>query len=108
MKIIMLIHVKMPTVVGILTFISIINTTCMKSVYFPAVQFYDQYSEISCSFELSTKKESRTCLWDRYGKGRSTVYTLFASLQIRVRICLGFYKVLSRNTCCGYSKEPSK
>ena len=34
MKFIMLIHVKMPTIVGILTFISMINTMSEKSLYF--------------------------------------------------------------------------
>ena len=56
MKFIMLVNVKMPTVVGILTFISIINTICKKSVYFPAFHFNDQFSIISCSVQLSMGK----------------------------------------------------
>ena len=43
----MLINVKMPTIIGILTFISIINTTseslkARKVVIFQLISFYDQ------------------------------------------------------------------
>ena len=46
-KCIMLINVKMPTIIGILTFISIINTTseslkARKVVIFQLISFYDQ------------------------------------------------------------------
>ena len=52
---IMLINVKMPTIVGILTFISIINTTSkkLKAKHFIICGFA---VEISCSVELSMKK----------------------------------------------------
>ena len=59
MKFIMLINVKMPTVVGILTFISMINTTsesvkARKVFIFQHFSFYEQL--VSCSVELSLKK----------------------------------------------------
>ena len=64
MKLILLIHVKMPTNVGILTIISWINTTYYESYkarnftarYFSAFKFLLAV-EISCSIELSMKKE---------------------------------------------------
>ena len=55
MKFILLINVKMPTIVGILTFISMINTSeslQAKSIYFQHSSFYE-HVEISCSVELS-------------------------------------------------------
>ena len=47
LKFIMLINVKMPTIVGILTFIGMINTTseCLKGIkvlIFSVFQFYEQ------------------------------------------------------------------
>ena len=43
----MLINVKMPTIVGILTFISTINTTYeslkARKAYFSAFKFYEQF-----------------------------------------------------------------
>ena len=53
------IHVKMPTIVGILTFISMINTTseCWKAskvFIFQHFSFNEQLT--SCSVELSMKK----------------------------------------------------
>ena len=59
MKLIMLVNVKMPTFVGILTFISKINTTseslrAKKSLFFSILVF--KRSQIPCSVELSMKK----------------------------------------------------
>ena len=43
MKFIMLINIKMPTIFGILTFISIINTTSVRKVFiFQNFSFYEQ------------------------------------------------------------------
>ena len=58
-KFILLINVKMPTIVGILTFISMINTTSEKlkarnSLYLSVVYFL-RGVEILCSAELSMK-----------------------------------------------------
>ena len=55
MKIIMLINVRMPTIVGILTFISMINTTsesfeARNVIIFKHFSFYDQlkfYAQLS-------------------------------------------------------------
>ena len=56
-KFIMLINVKMPTIVGILTFISTINTTS-KSLKARKLQesLFLRAVEIPCSVELSMKK----------------------------------------------------
>ena len=54
-KFIMLINVKMPTLVGILTFLSMINTTSKKHLYFSKFKF-SRAVEISCSVELSIEK----------------------------------------------------
>ena len=63
MKFIMLINVKMPTIVGILTFISRISTAAesLKAkkfyfLFFSSSLFKNSLS--SCSFELSMKKVS--------------------------------------------------
>ena len=59
MKLIMLINARMPTIVGILTFVSMINTTSenlkVRSLYCSALKF-SLAVEISCSIELSMKK----------------------------------------------------
>ena len=60
MKFILLINVKMPTIVGILTFISMINNTfeslkARKVFIQEHFSFYDKL-EISCSVELSMMK----------------------------------------------------
>ena len=62
-KFILLINVKMPTIVDILTFISMINTTSerLKAINFFScryISFYKLYEiyEISCSVELSMKR----------------------------------------------------
>ena len=59
MKFIMLINVKMPTIVGILTFMSMVNTISefesKKSLYFSALLLLCAV-KILCSVELSTKK----------------------------------------------------
>ena len=60
MKFIMFINVKMPSIVGILTFISMINTTseilkARKFCIFSAFLLLCAV-EISCSVELSMKK----------------------------------------------------
>ena len=53
MNLIMLINVKKPTIVGILTFISMINTAseneCKKSLFFSKLVFI--VIEMSCSVE---------------------------------------------------------
>ena len=56
----MLINVKMPTIVGILTFTSMVNTAIesmkeRKVFIFQHLSFFDQ-SKASCSAELSMKK----------------------------------------------------
>ena len=60
MKFILLINVKMPTIVGILTFISIINTVSVKSFKKKSRNFPPFYLlraiEISGCVELSMKK----------------------------------------------------
>ena len=58
-KLILLINVKMPTIVGILTFISMIKTTSerLKARSFFICRYFSLYAvEISSSAELSTKK----------------------------------------------------
>ena len=59
-KLILLINVKMPTIVGILTFISMINTTSEKLKarnHFICWYFsFGEQLKISCSVELSMKK----------------------------------------------------
>ena len=60
MKFILLINVKMPTIVGMLTFISMIKTSLdslkSRNVYtFQHFCFYEQF-ELLCSVELSMKK----------------------------------------------------
>ena len=60
MNFVMLIHVKRPTIVGILTFISMINTTSSKlKLKARNVFICRYYNEISCSVELSMKKVVR-------------------------------------------------
>ena len=59
MKCSLLINVKMPTIVGILTYISMINTTSerLKARHFFICQYFSFLAaEISCSVELSMKK----------------------------------------------------
>ena len=57
-KFILLINVKMPTIVGILTFMSTINTTFerLKSRNFFIYRYFIFCEEIPCSVQLSTKK----------------------------------------------------
>ena len=59
MKFIILINVKIPTIVGILTFISMVNATSeslkVRKSLFSADSFYSAV-EISCSVEFSIKK----------------------------------------------------
>ena len=60
MKFIQLINVKMPTIVGILIFMSRINTTseslkARKILFFNIFSFYQLFNKISCSVELSMK-----------------------------------------------------
>ena len=49
---------KMPTIIGILTFISIINTTSerLKAKYFFICRYFIFYEQLKCSVELSMKK----------------------------------------------------
>ena len=60
MKFILLINVKMPTTVGILTFISMINTTSetLGARIFFSCRYFSFYEQLKflCSVELSTKK----------------------------------------------------
>ena len=59
----MLINVKMPTVVGILTFISMINITfeSLKASKCLIVQHFSFYEQLKvCSAELSMKKSFKT------------------------------------------------
>ena len=59
MKFILLIYVEMPTFVGILTYISMINTTSERLKarnFFICWSFSSLSVEISCSVELSMKK----------------------------------------------------
>ena len=55
----MFINVKMPTVVGILTFISMINTTSerlkARNIFYLSVFLLLSAAEVSCSVELSMK-----------------------------------------------------
>ena len=55
MKFILLTNVKMPTIVGILTFMSRINTASARSLEVSAYSFIAV--EISCSVEMRTKKK---------------------------------------------------
>ena len=56
MKIILLIHVRMPTIVGILTFISRINTTYMyESLNAKFTNLFRREAEMFCSVELKNK-----------------------------------------------------
>ena len=57
-KFILLINVKMPTIVGILTFISMIKTTSerLKAIYFFICWYFSFYEQHESSVELSTKK----------------------------------------------------
>ena len=59
MKFLKLINAKMPTIVGILAFINVINRTSLefeskKNLYFQHFSFYEV--DISCSAKLSMKK----------------------------------------------------
>ena len=69
MKFIMLINVKMPTIVGILTFISMINTTsenlkARKVFIFQHFSFYEQLK-----FHAGHEKSFITSKPDRIGGG---------------------------------------
>ena len=71
-KFILLINVKMPTIVGILTVISMINTTTerLKARNFficPYFSFYEQL-KFPFSVELSMKKFYNLGPWPRYEK----------------------------------------
>ena len=54
-KFIRLINVKMPTIVGILTFISMINTTCEspKAINFIICLYFSFYEELKFRAQLS-------------------------------------------------------
>ena len=57
-KIVLLINIKMPTIVGIFTFISMINTTSERlkaetSLFVIILVFYEQVFMSSCNFVLS-------------------------------------------------------
>ena len=54
-KFILLINVKMPTVVGILTFISMINTTSeiLKARHFFICQYFSVYEQLEFGAQLS-------------------------------------------------------
>ena len=59
-KFIMLINVKMPTIIGILTFMRMINSTsdsmeAVKVFIFQHFGFYEQFKKM-CSVKLSMKK----------------------------------------------------
>ena len=63
---ILLINVKMPTIIGILTFISMINTTSDRlKLKQETSLFVSSWVEISCSFELSMKKFCNLRAWSR-------------------------------------------
>ena len=57
-KFILLINVKMPTIVGILTFTSMIYTTSerRKTRNFFSCRYFSFYEQLKCSVELSMKK----------------------------------------------------
>ena len=59
-KFILLINVKMPTIIGILTFISMINTTSerLKARHFFNCQYFSFYEQLKfrAQLELCTKK----------------------------------------------------
>ena len=57
-KFILLINVKMPTIVGILTLISMINTTTerMKARNFSICRYLSIYEQLKFCAQLSTKK----------------------------------------------------
>ena len=59
-KLILLINIKMPTIVGILTFISMINTTSerLKALNFFICRYISFYEQLKfpCSVDLSVKK----------------------------------------------------
>ena len=69
----MLIKVKMPTIVGILTFISMINTTSerlkARNFFYLLVFKFLRAVEISCSVDLSMKKFYNLGAW--FDPGRS-------------------------------------
>ena len=54
-KLILLINVKMPTIVGILTFISMINTTSerLKARYFFICRYFSFYEQLKFCAQLS-------------------------------------------------------
>ena len=58
MKFILLVNVKMPTAVGILTFISLINTTSdsLKASKLLICQHFSFYEQLEFHAELSLKK----------------------------------------------------
>ena len=58
MKFILLIDVKMPTIVGIQTFISMINTTSesLKARNFFSCRYFSFYEQLKFCAQLSTKK----------------------------------------------------
>ena len=55
MKCILLINVKMPTIVGILTFISLINTTTerLKASNFDICRYFSFYEQLKFRAQLS-------------------------------------------------------
>ena len=55
MKIILLINVKMPTIVDILTFISVINTTSerLKARHFFSCRYFSFYEQLKFRVQLS-------------------------------------------------------
>ena len=54
-KFIRLINVKMPSIVGILTFMSMVNTTSerLKARYFFIYQYFSFYERLKCGDQLS-------------------------------------------------------
>ena len=54
-KFILLINVKMPTIIGILTFISMINTTSerLKARYFLICRYFSFYEQLKFCAQLS-------------------------------------------------------
>ena len=59
-------HVKMPTIVGFLSFISMINTTSerLKARNFFICQYFSFYEQFLCSVELSMEKVLKP--WDLF------------------------------------------
>ena len=111
-KFIMLINVKMPTIVVILTFISMLNTTSerLKAIDFFICRYFSFYEQLKFHTQLSiTSGSGYFTPYSKYLKASEGEFLLFISAHVGSRLFVKiayqnfFFLFLNQNICCWYS-----